>query len=105
MVGYDSQRAELEAAGVEVFAASVDPQDKAKEIADQVYFRVGFGVTRAQAQALDAWWEERRQIIQPTEFVLAPDGKVIASTYSDGPLGRIDATDVVKFAAFHASRP
>ena len=54
--------------------------------------------------ALDAWWEERRQIIQPSEFVLAPNGKVIASSYSDGPLGRMDAADVVKLVNFHASR-
>ena len=104
MVGFDKLRAEFETRGVQVFAASVDPLEKAREVADELYFPVGYGVTRADADALGSWWEERRQIIQPSEFVLAPNGKVIASSYSDGPLGRIDGADVVKMVDFHKSR-
>ena len=104
MAGFDAQRSELEALGVNVVASSVDPIDKAREIADQVYFPVGHGVTRDVARTLDSWWEERRQIIQPSEFVLDPSGTVIASSYSDGPLGRIDGADVIKLVNFHKSR-
>ena len=45
--------------------------------------------------ALRARWEIR-QIVQPSEFVLDTAGKVLVSSYSDGPLGRIDAADVVR---------
>jgi len=104
LVGFDKHRSEFEGLGLEVFAASVDPADKAGEVAAELYFRVGYGVTREQADRLGSWREERRQIIQPSAFVLAPGGEVLASCYSDGPIGRMDAADVFKFATFHASR-
>jgi alkyl hydroperoxide reductase subunit AhpC len=66
-----------------------------------VSFPIGYGVTRAMADQLGAWWEDRRGIIQPSEFVLDADGKVRSSTYSSGPIGRIDAADVVKLIQFY----
>jgi len=53
---------------------------------------------------LGSWWEDRRQIIQPSEFILGADNKIISVSYSDGPLGRMDAADVVKLANFYTSR-
>ena len=44
-----------------------------------------------------------RQIIQPSEFIINAEGKVMASSYSDGPLGRIDAGDVIKMVNFYES--
>ena len=104
MVGYEKVRSELDALGAEVVAASVDPIDKAREVADEVSFSVAHGVTRADAEALDSWWEERRSIIQPSEFIVSGEGTVLASSYSDGPLGRIDAADVVKWINFRESQ-
>ena len=90
--------------GVKLVAASTDPLDKAQEVADEVGFPVGFGVTRETADALGAWWEDRRSIVQPSEFLLDADNKVVMSSYSDGPLGRVDAADVVKLVNFYESR-
>ena len=97
MVGFENVKAELTELGVSVAAASVDPIDKAKEVADEVSFPVGYGVTREIAEKLGSWWEDRRQIIQPTEFLLRPDNTVAASSYSDGPLARMQGEDVVRF--------
>jgi len=96
LVGFAKLKAELDALGVRIVAASVDSLEKAKEVAAELSFPVGYGVSRQTADTLGAWWEERRSIIQPSEFVLGADGRVVASSYSDGPLGRIDAADVVK---------
>jgi len=90
--------------GVAVVAASVDPQEKAQEVADEVGFPVGFGVTREVADKLGSWWEDRRSIVQPSEFLLDADNKVVLSSYSDGPLGRVEAEDVVKLVNFYESR-
>ena len=88
--------------GVKVVASSVDPLDKAQEVADEVNFPVGYGVTKETADLLGSYWEERRQIIQPSEFVIdAESNKIIAASYSDGPLGRIDAADVVKMVNYY----
>ena len=104
MVGFEKLKSELDALGAQVVAASVDPIDKAKEVADEVSFPVAFGVTRADADLLGAWWEERRSIIQPSEFIVDADGNVVGSSYSDGPLGRIDAADVIKMINFRESK-
>ena len=103
MVGFANQKAEFDKLGVTLVAASVDPTEKAQEVADEVNFPVGYGVTREMANTLGSWWEERRQIIQPSEFLLGPDGKVMASSYSDGPIGRMDAEDIVKVVNFYES--
>ena len=104
MVGFSEQKAELEKLDASVVAASVDPIDKAREVADEVGFPVGYGVTRDIADTLGSWWEDRRQIIQPSEFILGPDNKIVVSSYADGPLGRIEAADVVRLVNFYQSR-
>lgn len=101
MAGFEKLRPELDALGVKVLAASVDPLEKARDVAAELSFPVAYGVTREQAESIGAWWEERRSIVQPSEFLLAADGKVRAATYSSGPIGRIDAADVVKLVNFY----
>ncbi|TAK82402.1 MAG: hypothetical protein EPO20_22320 [Betaproteobacteria bacterium] len=63
-------------------------------------YPVGYGVTRADADRIGAWWEERRGISQPSQSVLDASGKVLASTYSSGPIGRIEPADVVSMIEF-----
>ena len=101
MAGFEKHRAELEALGVKIVAASIDPIDKAKEVAAELSFPVGYGVTRAVADQLGSWWEERRGLIQPSEFLVGADGKVRSATYSTGPIGRVDAADVVRLVNFY----
>ena len=95
---------ELEGIGAKIVAASVDGVEKAREIADGKGFHFGYGVTRSIAEALDSWWEDRRQIIQPSEFVVNADNKIVVSSYSDGPLGRMDAPDIVRLINFYESK-
>jgi len=97
-------KGELHAFGAKIVAASVDPIDKAREVAGEVSFPIGYGVTRDIADRIGAFWEDRRNIIQPAEFLLGADDKIVASSYSDGPLGRIDGADVVKLIRFYESR-
>ena len=104
MVGFAKLKDELAALGVKVFAASVDPEDKSKAVADELNFPLGYGVTRAQADLMGSWWEERRQIIQPSEFILNAESRVVGSSYSDGPLGRIEAPDVIRLVNFYEAQ-
>ena len=84
-----------------MLAASVDPEDKASEIAAGLSYPVAYGLTRADADVVGAWWEPNRGIIQPAEFVLDSDHKIKTSTYSAGPIGRMSAPDVVKVVQFY----
>jgi peroxiredoxin len=101
LAAFEKARPDLEALGIKVVAASVDPLDKAKEVAAELSYPVGYGVTRAMADRLGAWWEERRSILQPSEFVVGADGKVRVSTYSSGPIGRMDPADVIRLVNFY----
>ncbi len=96
MVGFEKEKANLDALGVKIIAASVDPEDKAKEVADEVSFPVGYGATREDSDRIRAWWGDDRGIIQPSEFLVDENGIILLSTYSSGPLGRVDAADVVR---------
>lgn len=104
MAAFAAKHDELRAAGASIVAASVDPLEKAKEVAAELPFPVGYGVIRAQADAIGAWWEERRGIVQPSEFIVGGDAKVVASSYSSGPIGRIEPADVVKLINFYEAQ-
>ena len=104
MAGFEKAKQDLEAVGAKVVVASVDPLDKAKEVAAEVSYPVAYGATREMADRIGAWWEERRGIVQPAEFVVGANGKVMASSYSSGPIGRIDAADVVKLINFYEAQ-
>jgi peroxiredoxin len=96
LAGFAKQKAELDALGVRVVAASVDTEDKALEVAKDLNFAVAYGVTREDAETIGAFWDGKRNFIQPSEFVVrGEDGKIVSSTYSASPIGRVDAADVV----------
>jgi len=104
LAGFEFWKAQIAAAGVKVVAVSVDPIDKAKEVAAGVSFPIGYGVTREIADRIGAWWEDRRGIIQPSEFIIGPDGRIMISSYSSGPLGRIEPMDVVRTINFYEAQ-
>ena len=104
MVGFETLNLALAEAGISVACASVDTIDKAEEVAADVTFPVGYGVTKDLADAIGAWWEDRRGLIRPSEFLLGADNTALASSYCDGPLGRRDAADVVKLANLFTQR-
>ena len=98
MGGFADRYDELAALGVMVIAASVDREDKAKEVAAELPFPVAFGLTRTQADGLGSWWEERRGIVQPSEFIVDAAGTILHASYSSGPPARTSADDVIRFA-------
>ncbi len=49
---------------------------------------------------MGAWWEERRDHIQPSEFVLGTGGRVMWSTYSNSPVGRMDPEETLTLIKF-----
>ncbi len=62
------------------------------------------GVTREIGDAIGAWWEERRNHIQPSEFVITQSGRVLGSMYSSSPVGRMDPEETLALLRILASR-
>ena len=98
MAAYEEKKAELEALGAKVYAATVDSKENAEEMAGRgLSFPVAYGVTQEQADTIGAWWsEDRGGYIQPAEFLLARGGVVLGSMYASGPVGRMGADEAIR---------
>ncbi len=104
MAGFEKQLKELQALDVSVIAGSVDDVEKAGEIAADLSYPMAHGVTKEQADMLGSFWEDRRSIIQPSEFILDGDGNVLNLMYAAGPIGRINAEEAVTYITFLESK-
>ena len=78
----------------------MDSEEKTAEVAAELGFPVAWGMTRDMGSQFGAWEEEEREFIQPSEFFVTGSGKVLASTYSSSPIGRMDPEDAVTLARF-----
>lgn len=87
-----------------IFAGTVDSEEKTAEVASELSFPVAYGMTREQGDAVGAWWEERRDHIQPSEFLLTGSGRVMFSTYSSSPVGRMDPEETLTLVKFLDAR-
>ena len=83
------------AEGISIIAGAVDAQEQTAEVSRDLGFPVAYGMTRTDGDALGSWWEERRNHIKPSEFVISKSGKVIMSTYSNSPIGRMDPAEAL----------
>jgi len=57
-------------------------------------------VDRDLGNAIGAFWDERRDFIQPSEFVINQKGRVLSSTYSSSPIGRVDPEEALVLVNF-----
>ena len=90
-----------------MLALSTDSLEKARETVEQdgLGFPVAWGLRIPRdADRVGALYETKRNVIQPSEFLLGPDRSVLHATYSSGPIGRIAADDVVKLVGFLEAR-
>lgn len=87
--------------GVKVVAASTDAEDVAYKMVEEqsLTFPVAYGLTADHIEAIGAVAGIRQEltIVQPAEFVLNPDGEVVASLYATTQLGRMKPREVLQF--------
>jgi peroxiredoxin len=102
--GYEQRKAQFDELGTSLYAASVDPLEKALEVGEPLSFSVAWGVERELGNMLGSFWDEERDFIQPTEFIVNQNGKVLSSTYSSSPVGRTDPEEALVLLKFLASR-
>ena len=103
MAAFEADRAELDATGVAIVAASTDDEaHAATTVADLgLSFPVGHGLPLEDTAArLGAYYEPRRGILNATGFVLRPGGAIALAAYSSGPIGRLVAPDVLAAIRF-----
>lgn len=98
--GYEERRAAFKEEGVSILAGSVDSEEKTKEVAAELGFPVAHSMTQEQALLMGSWYEDTRQFIQPSEFVITRSGKVMYSMYSNSPVGRMDSAELLTFIKY-----
>jgi peroxiredoxin len=102
--GYAERIEALNELGTSVVAASHDDRDKAEEVGSKLPFPVAHGVTIEQGNLIGAWWDQKRDFIQPSEFILNHKGRVLHSTYSSSPVGRTDPEEALVLLGYLSSR-
>jgi peroxiredoxin len=107
LADYQAHLNELKAAEIDAVGLSVDPLEKARETLDKLKleFPLVWGLkVPDDADRIGAWCDDKRPMIQPSEFLLGRDGKILGATYSTGPIGRLRAEDVLSLVHFMESR-
>jgi peroxiredoxin len=103
LAAFEKARPRLDEEGISVVAGSTDPREKATETVQEhsLGFPVAFGLPlKETAATLGAFYEERRNILHATGFVLRPDRTIAVAQYSSGPIGRLVWQDVVGLVQF-----
>jgi alkyl hydroperoxide reductase subunit AhpC len=99
LAAYQTHIDQFNQESVDIIALSVDPFDKAKEMAERVKatFAIGYGLKVPEdADKVGAYWEDRRKIIHATSFIIDSDRRVTQACFATGPIGRIVAEDALR---------
>lgn len=100
MAGYEARREAFAEQGVRIIAGSVDNKEKTAAVMKDLNFPVAINMSKSDGETIGAWWEDNRQIIQPSEFLLSGSGKVMISVYSNGPVGRMDPEETLSLIKY-----
>ena len=87
--------------GIRVVAGNTEsvPETGATAHGHELSFPVAHSVDPELVKVLGGWVGERqgKRIMQPSEFVIRPNGEVAASNYATTQLGRMDPQEVLRF--------
>jgi len=103
LADFQAHLEELTGLGASVYALSTDSTEHARGTVKELglTFPVLYGMDGpATAGLLGAYYEKRRILIQPANFLIAPDRTIAAVSYASGPIGRFVAEDTVRFITF-----
>lgn len=104
MAAFEKARPRLDDDHITVVAGSTDPRDKAAETVKEhtLTFPVAFGLPlKETAATFGAFYDERRNVLHATGFVVKPDRTIAVAQYSSGPIGRLVWQDVLGLVQFY----
>ena len=94
--------------GIKVAGGSVDSVESVAKLREGLH--VGFpmwGELDAPAVSADTgapYQAGDREFLHGTGWLLNPDGEIVQSLYSTGPIGRFTASDIIRKVLFEKSR-
>jgi peroxiredoxin len=107
LAGFQRASEKLAEAGIKVVALSVD--DEATTVGTIEKFKLSFPVGHSAnaekvASITGAYTNDSPRYLQTTDFLLAPDGKILNAVYSSGPMGSLVAEDVIGMVTYLNSK-
>jgi peroxiredoxin len=104
---FASEQVALHDLGVKVAAFSVDDLTTTVKLAAELKLGYWLGHSAGAdriASLTGAFTNTEPKYLQPTAFILTPEGNVMSAVYSTQAVGRLTAAEVLKFVAFMKSR-
>lgn len=94
----------LSAENMGVLAGSVDSFPDAQKTVNELglSFPVAHGLDlEATIRDLGGFYHQEKGFLQPSNFVLRPNGTIEVASYSSGPIGRLTAADVLAMVRYY----
>lgn len=98
MADFQEHYAQFKDENIEILAGSVESENDAAEFAGEigVNYHMAYGLEcRKIAEELGSFFAEDRKYLQPTAYIIDPNGRVACSSYSSGPVGRMSARNAL----------
>ena len=102
MADADANFDALSELGIKLVGASADSLEVAQKTAGEGHpYPIGYGLDADDAQTLGAWTGVRQgmTIVNPCEFIINPEGVVMASLYATTQIGRMNPAEIVRFVS------
>lgn len=106
LADFEAMKAQLDALNVKIVALSVDDEPTTSALVEKLRltFPVAFGADVDQVvAAVGAYTNASPHYLQPTGFVLSPDGNVLNALYASNAMGRLTAHEVERLV-MHISK-
>ena len=103
MADFGGHQEQFKQEDIGIVALSVDKEEDARKMVEkhELIFPVIYGLdVRTEADKIGAYFDSENGYFQPANFILR-NGKVVHTTYSSGPLGRLQAEHVPMFVDWH----
>lgn len=105
LVDFESNSLLFNNLGIQVMACSVDDEPQTQDLAEGMHLdfvKLVHSINAVEvASATGAYIQQGdRTFLHATGFLLDPEGKVVNSVYSSGPIGRFTPDDILKKVSF-----
>jgi peroxiredoxin len=100
---FGEKQAALAALGVKVVTFSVDDEATSAKLMEKhnLSFPVGHSADAEKvAAATGAFTNEAPRYLQPTGYILSPEGSVMSAVYATNAVGRLSAGEVIGFVEY-----
>lgn len=106
MVDFEGRIGEFNKLNIQIMAASSDTLENAHKMKEEakLSFTLGWGLNAQEvSEATGAFFDDKKNFVHATGFVINPEGKIVVASYSTGAIGRLTAADTLGLILYRMS--